>query len=102
MAYYRKIVALVEKNFGLNVSVGRCRNAKSFALDEISRILVGHYEKVWNYGAKLLRSNLGSIVSIEVNHMPNSTIHLKMMYVFLKGVKDGWIEGCRRVITIDG
>ncbi|CAI9291251.1 unnamed protein product [Lactuca saligna] len=99
---YRNMVALVKKNFGLHVSVGQCRNAKNFALDEISGSLVGHYEKLWDYGAELLRSNPGSTVSIEVNPMPDSTTYFKRMYVCLKGVKDGWIEGCRRVIGVDG
>ncbi|XP_023758853.1 uncharacterized protein LOC111907317 [Lactuca sativa] len=99
---YRNMVALVKKNFGLHVSVGQCRNAKSFALDEISGSLVGHYEKLWDYGAELLRSNSGSTVSIKVNPMPDSTAYFKRMYVCLKGVKDGWIEGCRRVIGVDG
>lgn len=61
---YRNMVALVKKNFGLHVSVGQCRNAKSFALNEIPGSLVEHYEKFWDYGAELLRSNPGSTVSI--------------------------------------
>ncbi|CAI9290960.1 unnamed protein product [Lactuca saligna] len=85
-------------NLGSIVTYRQCRNAKSFSLDEISGSLVGHYEKLWDYGAELLRSNPGSTVSIEVNPMPDSTVYFKRMYVCLKGVKYGWIEGCRRVI----
>ena len=59
---YRKMKALVKTNFGLNVSVGQCRNARRFALDEIEGSLVGHYEKLWNYGAELLRANPDSTV----------------------------------------
>nr|KAJ0190313.1 hypothetical protein LSAT_V11C800418530 [Lactuca sativa] len=99
---YRKMKALVKTNFGLNVSVGQCRNARRFVLDEIEGSLVGHYEKLWNYGAELLRANPGSTVQIDVDIMPDSIVYFLKMYVCLKGVKDGWIEGCRRVIDIDG
>jgi len=78
---YRKMKAEVKKKFGLNVSVGQCRNAKSFALDEISGSLVGHYQKLWSYGAELLRANPGSTIKIEVNAMPDSTVYFKRMYV---------------------
>ncbi|KAL4583469.1 hypothetical protein LXL04_008042 [Taraxacum kok-saghyz] len=94
--------AEVRTRFGLNVSVGQCRNAKAFALDEISGSLNDQYEKLWRYGAELVRANPGSTVRIQVDPMPDSTVYFNRMYVCFKGVKDGWIEGCRRVIGIDG
>ena len=99
---FRKMRAEVRTRFGLNVSVGQCRNAKAFALDEISGSLNDHYEKLWRYGAELVRANPGSTVRIQVDPMPDSTVYFNRMYVCFKGVKDGWIEGCRRVIGIDG
>ncbi|CAI9281960.1 unnamed protein product [Lactuca saligna] len=99
---YRKMAEVVRKDYGLKVSLGQCRNAKYFALDEISGNLVSHYEKLWNYGAELLRVNPGSIVLIETNHTPDATHYVKRMYICLKSIKDGWIEGCRRVIGVDG
>ncbi|KAL4554246.1 hypothetical protein LXL04_039646 [Taraxacum kok-saghyz] len=99
---FRKMRAEVRTRFGLNVSVGQCRNAKAFALDEISGSLNGHYEKLWMYGAELVWANPGSTVKIQVDPMPDSIVYFSRMYVCFKGVKDGWIEGCRRVIGIDG
>ncbi|CAI9287973.1 unnamed protein product [Lactuca saligna] len=99
---YRKMAEVVRKDYGLKVSLGQCRNAKYFALDEISGNLVSHYEKLWNYGAELLRVNPGSTVLIETNHTPDATHYFKRMYICLKSIKDGWIEGCRRVIGVDG
>ncbi|CAI9291797.1 unnamed protein product [Lactuca saligna] len=49
---YRKMAEVVRKDYGLKVSLGQCRNAKYFALDEISGNLVSHYEKLWNYANK--------------------------------------------------
>ncbi|CAI9266666.1 unnamed protein product [Lactuca saligna] len=99
---YRKMAAIVLRDFNLKVSFGRCRNAKKFAMDEIEGSLVAHYEKLRSYGLELLRTNPGSTVKLDVDIMPDSTIHFSKMYICLKVVKDGWIEGCRRVIGVDG
>nr|KAJ0191982.1 hypothetical protein LSAT_V11C800442410 [Lactuca sativa] len=77
-----------------------CRNAKYFALDEISGSLVSRYEKLWNYGVELLRVNPGSTVLIETNHIADATHYFKRIYVCLKFIKDGWIKGRRRVIGV--
>lgn len=29
-------------------------------------------------------------------------IHTLRGFIFFKGVKDGWLEGCRRIIGLDG
>ncbi|CAI9303419.1 unnamed protein product [Lactuca saligna] len=88
--------------FNVKVSVGQCRNAKKFALNEIEGSLNTHYEKLWSYGAEILRANPGSTMKIGTDTMPDYTIYFSRMYVCIKGVKDGWIEGCRRVIGVDG
>ncbi|CAI9303485.1 unnamed protein product [Lactuca saligna] len=76
---YRKMAEVVRKDNGLKVSLGQCRKAKYFALDEISGNLVSHYEKLWNYGAELLRVNPGSTVLIKTNHTPDATHYFKRM-----------------------
>ncbi|CAI9269191.1 unnamed protein product [Lactuca saligna] len=71
-------------------------------MDEIEGSLVAHYEKLRSYGLQLLRTNPGSTVKLDVDIMPDSIVHFSKMYICLKVVKDGWIEGCRRVIDVDG
>ncbi|CAI9284859.1 unnamed protein product [Lactuca saligna] len=83
---YRKMAEVVRKDYGLKVSLGQCRNAKYFALDEISGNLVSHYEKLWNYGAELLRVNPGSTVLIETNHTPDATHYFKRIGELLTAV----------------
>jgi len=34
--------------------------------------------------------------------MPDSTVYFSKYYVCLKGVRDGWLEGCRKVLCVDG
>ena len=49
-----------------------------------------------------MRVNPGSTVLIKINHMPDAKHYFKRMYIYLKSVKDGWIDGCRRVNGVDG
>ncbi|CAI9273625.1 unnamed protein product [Lactuca saligna] len=98
----RKMKAKVSTKFNLIVSVTQCRNARRYALDEIEGSLIEHYSKVWSYGEEIMRKNPGSTVKIDVNVMPDSTTYFSKMYVCFKGVKDGWIAACRRVIGVDG
>nr|KAJ0207855.1 hypothetical protein LSAT_V11C500238150 [Lactuca sativa] len=39
--------------------------------------------------------------SMDVLTMPDGTNHFSKFYVFFDGVKNGWLEGCRKVIGID-
>ncbi|CAI9287937.1 unnamed protein product [Lactuca saligna] len=98
----RKMKAKVSTKFNLIVSVTQCRNARRHALDEIEGCLIEHYGKVWSYGEEITRTNPGSTVKIDVNVMPDSTTYFSKIYVCFKGVKDGWIAACRRVIGVDG
>ncbi|CAI9264623.1 unnamed protein product [Lactuca saligna] len=61
-----------------------------------------HYAKTWSYGVELRRTNPGSTVKMDVDVMPDGTTYFSKFCIILKGVKDGWIQGCRRVIGLDG
>nr|KAJ0220603.1 hypothetical protein LSAT_V11C200067840 [Lactuca sativa] len=43
-----------------------------------------------------------SAIRMDMDIMPDSTIYFSKYYVCFKGVRDGWIEGCRKVICVDG
>lgn len=42
------------------------------------------------------------MVRMDVDIMTESTTYFSMYYVCFKGVRDSWIEGCRKVIGING
>ncbi|KAL4557968.1 hypothetical protein LXL04_036164 [Taraxacum kok-saghyz] len=98
----RKMKAQVYKKFNINVSVGQCRNAKKFALTEIEGSLREHYGRIWDYGSEIKRSNPGSHVEIYVEPTNNSTVVFDRFYISFKGVVNGWLDACRKVIGIDG
>nr|KAJ0220123.1 hypothetical protein LSAT_V11C200099760 [Lactuca sativa] len=97
----RKMKAMASKLFNINVSVGQCRNAKRFALCETEGDLKDHYYKLWDYGAEIKRANPGSHVEVYVQPQNNFTVVFERFYVSFKGVVDGWLDGCRKVIGID-
>nr|KAJ0222335.1 hypothetical protein LSAT_V11C200051040 [Lactuca sativa] len=98
----RKLKAKVRKRFNLIASVGQCRNARRYAFKEIEGTLKEQYAKTCSYGEELRRSNPVSTVKMDVDVMPDGTTYFSKFYVCLKGVKDGWIQGCRRLLAAVG
>ncbi|KAL4583140.1 hypothetical protein LXL04_007705 [Taraxacum kok-saghyz] len=94
---YRKMKAFISKKFNITVSIGQCRNARKFALSEIEGNLIEHYGRLWDYVEEISRSNPGSTVQALLDRG-----FFKGFYVCFKGVRDGWVDGCRKIISIDG
>ena len=98
----RKLRTTVSQKFGIHVSVGQCRRAKKYALQLIDGTLVEHYAKLWSYAEEIRRSNPGSTVKLDVNHMPDGKNYFSKFYVCFDALKKGWKEGCRKIIGLDG
>nr|KAJ0214107.1 hypothetical protein LSAT_V11C400181220 [Lactuca sativa] len=58
------------------------------------------YEK--NDKTKIRRANPGSHVKVFLEPQPDNTVVFDRFYVSFKDVVDGWLDGCRKVIGIDG
>nr|KAJ0213528.1 hypothetical protein LSAT_V11C400164660 [Lactuca sativa] len=91
----RKLRVKVMDKFGIQFSMGQCRREKKYALNLVEGSLVEHYGKLWSYGHEILRTNPGSIVKLDMRMV-------QMERNILVRVKQGWIEGCRRIIGLDG
>nr|KAJ0211779.1 hypothetical protein LSAT_V11C400183140 [Lactuca sativa] len=98
----RKLRLKVMAKFGIQVSMGQCRRAKKYALKLVEGNLVEHYGKLWSYGHEILRTNHGSTVKLDMEDGPDGKQYFSKFYCCFQGVKQGWIEGCRRVIGLDG
>ncbi|GKB14257.1 hypothetical protein Tco_0848180 [Tanacetum coccineum] len=93
----------IREKFLINVSSGQCKRAKQLALYEHEGGLIEHYGKLWEYRQAVLESNPGSTCHIDQEVLEDDgKIHFTRMYVCFKGLKDGWLAGCRRVIGLDG
>ncbi|XP_023754692.2 uncharacterized protein LOC111903142 [Lactuca sativa] len=88
--------------FGIQVSMGQCRRAKKYALKLVEGNLVEHYGKLWSYGHEILRTNPGSTVKLDIEDGPDGKKYFSKFYCCFQGVKQCWIEWCRRVIGLDG
>ena len=95
---YRKMKEDIRQKYHIDVSLGQCRRAKQRALFEHEGGLIEHYNKLYQYKQAILESNPGSTCVVDVD----GSSHFKRMYVCFKGVKDGWLAGCRKVIGLDG
>jgi len=99
----RDIRADVLEKYSIDVSLSVFHRAKKSALGELEKSLNDHYAKLWNYGTEILRSNPGSTVKITVDKpSPNGPVYFQRMYVCLHAVKEGWLEGYRPIISMDG
>lgn len=54
---------------------------------------MAYYEKLRSCDKELLKSNLSPTVKIDVDSMFDSMMYFSNIYVYLKGVNDGWVEG---------
>ena len=97
-----EIANLVLKKYKCIVSPTQCRNAKRWALNEGETTIGDHYGYIRSYGKALLESNPGSTVKVGVTVNPDDKTYFDRFYVCLKGLKEGWKLGCRKIIALDG
>nr|GEW89042.1 hypothetical protein [Tanacetum cinerariifolium] len=98
----RDIVASVLKKYKCKVFVSLARRGKIKALQQYETCLEDHYEMLLSYAVEILASNEGSTCKIGVDIMANGKTYFSSFYICFKALKEGWLEGCRRVIGLDG
>ncbi|GKB65120.1 hypothetical protein Tco_0921306 [Tanacetum coccineum] len=96
----RKMRADIRQKFMIDVSLGQCRRAKQLALFDHEGGLIEHYGKLYQYRQALLDSNPGSTCRLDVDESSNGSATFKRIYICFKGVKDGWLLGCRKTIGV--
>ena len=98
----RELIDLILKKFKCKVTISQARRGKIKALDQYETCLQDHYGMLWSYARGILDSNPGSTCLMSVDAMPDGKNYFSRFYVCFKGLKEAWLEGCRRVIGIDG
>ena len=77
--------------------------ARTIARTLIEGTTAEQYAHLRDYCAKLLRSNPGLTVLIKCTmDGPNSKPCFERIYICLAALKEGWIGGCRWIISLDG
>ncbi|GKA20861.1 copia LTR rider [Tanacetum coccineum] len=98
---YRKMKDDIRVKYLIDVSLGQCKRAKQRALYDHEGGLIEHYSRLYDYMQAILGSNPGSTCRLDAFESDGSP-YFKRMYICFKGVKDGWLAGCRKVIGLDG
>ncbi|GKC26948.1 calcium/proton exchanger [Tanacetum coccineum] len=99
---HRELQAAIREKFLINVSLGQVRRAKQRALYDFEGGLIEHYGKLWDYRDQLLKTNPRSTVKLDIDEVSGGRTYFRRFYVCFKAMKDGWTEGCKKVIGLDG
>lgn len=91
----------VQEQMHADVSIAKCKRAKSIVMQKVLDSKKGEYGRVFDYQMELLRSNPGSTVVVKLHpDTPEAVFH--RMYICLDACKRGFLAGCRKVIGLDG
>ncbi|GJX77529.1 hypothetical protein Tco_0324340 [Tanacetum coccineum] len=86
----------IRQKFIIDVSLRQCKRAKQTALYDHEGGLIDHHGKLWEYKQALIDSNPGTTCRLDVEDTSSCKAFFKRMYICFKGVKDGWLVGCRK------
>ncbi|XP_048138643.1 uncharacterized protein LOC115734876 isoform X2 [Rhodamnia argentea] len=94
---------LIKDQLGLNVSMNQCTKAKLLAFEVLMGNYKNEYAKLWDYAEELRATNPGSMVTLKVEK-PNidSKALFERMYICFAACKKGFLDGCRKVVGLDG
>lgn len=85
-----------------DVSISKCKRAKSIVLKKALDAMKGEYSRVYDYQLELLRSNPGSTVVVCLDLDIEDKQIFERFYVCFDALKKGLLVGCRKVIGLDG
>ncbi|KAK8614785.1 hypothetical protein V6N13_068576 [Hibiscus sabdariffa] len=93
---------ICQSELGAYATYNMCQRARKNVLKEKNGSYVEEFASLWGYAAELIASNPGSTVTIQVDRDSVGIATFHRMFICLAAVKQGWIEGCRPFIGVDG
>ncbi|XP_073362798.1 uncharacterized protein [Aegilops tauschii subsp. strangulata] len=84
-----------------DVHVSKIKKAKAIVRRRVREAMHEEYARVFDYQLEILRSNPGSTVAVVLNPKESAPV-FQRLYVCFHACKRGFIEGCRKVVGLDG
>ncbi|KAL0448101.1 UNVERIFIED_CONTAM: hypothetical protein Slati_1938000 [Sesamum latifolium] len=91
----------IRRELQIEVSTDKVYRAKKYALELIKGDVKEQYNRLYDYCHTVVKHNPGSSLFMKLNKELNPPV-LQRMYFCLKGMKDGFLDGCRPIIGLDG
>ena len=93
---------VVSKEKTLNISRDKAYRARMIATKKIEGSYEEQYNALWDYAEEIKWTNKGSTVEILTDTTEEGKTRFKRMYICYGGLKQGFNEGCRPIIGLDG
>nr|XP_027103009.1 uncharacterized protein LOC113724289 [Coffea arabica] len=93
----------IRRDLIINVSIAKVGGAKHKAKDMMLGMDMEQYQKLWSYATTVRDINAGSTIKIQIDKLPDgSTGIFQRLYYCLHACKQGFLDGCRPIIGLDG
>ncbi|KAK4380800.1 hypothetical protein Sango_3029500 [Sesamum angolense] len=91
----------IRRDIQVDVSLFKVYRAKKYALELMKGDVKQQYARLYDYCATVCKHNSGSSMILKVDRCLNPPV-LQRMYVCFGGLKEGFLDGCRPFIGLDG
>ena len=97
-----KFMEKVKEDYVIYVSWLKAYRTHKDAQEQIEGTYHKQYALLWDYAEEIKCSNVGSTVEFQCDHAGDGTPVFKRLYIAYARCKAAFIEGCRKVIGLDG
>ena len=87
--------------YALKVTRATCYRAKVLAVETLRGSLESHYARLRSYVGELKRSDREGSFELKMNTIGEKAF-FDGFYICFSGLKKGFLNGCRKVISLDG
>ncbi|XP_057247113.1 uncharacterized protein LOC130589662 [Beta vulgaris subsp. vulgaris] len=92
----------IQRELGVDVQYYKAYYARQMALEHIHGSAADQYHRVWDYAAAIQKYNPGSSAYVCVSNIERPPVMFERLYICLQPCKEGFIQGCRHILGVDG
>ncbi|KAG8379207.1 hypothetical protein BUALT_Bualt07G0064600 [Buddleja alternifolia] len=91
----------IKRDVGIECSLHKVFKAKKYALELVRGEVAKEYERLYDYCETVVKTNRTSTMILKVDRSLTPPV-LQRVYCCLSGLRDGFLDGCRPIIGLDG